>query len=135
MISLPAFCTILHELGLSEFDVEALECYYKRAHMQVVNDNGTTSAKFQLRRGLRKGCPLSPILGGMMVNTMIRWLETYSGESGVMTNNLCFADGTTLISEGLHHMNVLLDCIHQFCTWADMHINMCKSQATAYDFC
>ena len=57
--------------------------------------------------------------------------------SGVVTNNLCFADDTTLITEGrrsLLHMNVLLDCMHQFCTWAGIRINMSKSEATAYDF-
>ena len=141
VISLPALFMILREMGLSEYDVEALECYYSRANMQVVNDDGTASAKIPLRRGLRQGCPLSPILGGMMVNTMIRWLETYGGGvqhgSGIVTNNLCFADDTTLITEGRHsllHMNVLLDCMHQFCTWAGIRINMSKSEATAYDF-
>ena len=46
------------------------------------------------------------------MNTMIRWLETYGVEvqhgSRVVTNNLCFADDNTLISECLLHMNVLL---------------------------
>jgi len=73
-----------------------------------------------------------------MVDTMIRWLETYGGGvqhgSGVVTNNLCFANDTILISEGLLHMTVRLDCTHQFCTWAGVHIIMSKSQATAYDF-
>jgi len=103
--------------------------------MHVENNNGTTSAKIPLCRGL---CPLSTILGGMMVDTMIRWLETYGGGvqhgSGVVTNNLCFANDTILISEGLLHMTVRLDCTHQFCTWAGVHIIMSKSQATAYDF-
>jgi len=74
----------------------------------------------------------------MMENTMLRWLEIYGGGvqhgSGVVNKNLCFADDTTLITEGLLQVNVLLDCMHQCCTLAGIRINMSKSEATAFDF-
>ena len=44
VVSLPALFMILREMGLSEYDVEALECYYSRAHMQVVPHNLTLFA-------------------------------------------------------------------------------------------
>ena len=52
----------------------------------------------------------------MMVNVMIRWLETKGGGikhgSGIETNNLCFADDTTLLAYDMSHMNVLLACMN-----------------------
>ena len=116
VISHPALFKILRELGLNEQDVEALEQYYASAYMQVTDEDGTASAEIPLHRGLRQGCPLSPILGGMMVNVMIRWLETKGGGikhgSGIETNNLCFADDTTLLADDMSHMNVLLACMN-----------------------
>jgi len=39
--------------------------------MRVIHANGEKSAKIPLHRGLRQGCPLSPILEGVVVNAML----------------------------------------------------------------
>jgi len=67
-ISLPALFLLLRKFGMNENNVQALESCYEHLHMRVVHANGEKSAKIPLHCGLRQGCPLSPILGGVVVN-------------------------------------------------------------------
>ena len=73
-----------------------------------------------------------------MVNAMLRWLEHQGGgiqhPSGVETNVLAFADDATLLTEHNDHMAKLMQCVHEFCEWAGVQINMGKSEVTGYDF-
>jgi len=64
-ISLPALFLLLHtgKFGMNENDVQILESCYEHSHMRVIHADGEKSAKIPLHRGLRQGCPLSPILG------------------------------------------------------------------------
>ena len=68
---MPALFLLLRKFGLNENDVQALESYYEHSHMRVIHADSEKSAKIPLHRGLRQGCPLSPILGGIVVNAML----------------------------------------------------------------
>jgi len=122
---------------MNENDVQALESCYKHSHMRVIHANGEKSAKIPLHRGLRQGCPFSPILGGVVVNAMLRWLDFKGGglsQGDVLTNTLCFADDSTLITTNVHDMNVLLACVNSYRQWAGVKINMDKTEVTGYDY-
>jgi hypothetical protein len=107
-ISFPAVFMILRKLNMPEGDVQALERFYGLTYMRIVHANGQKSAHIPLGRGLRQGCPLSPIPGGLVINAMIRWLEHQGGgirhPSGVETNVLAFADDATLLTANIRHM-------------------------------
>jgi len=122
---------------MNENDVQALESYYEHSHMRVIHADGEKSAKILLHRGLRQGCPLSPILGGVVVNAMLRWLDFKGGglsQGDVVTNTLCFADDSTFMATNVHDMNVLLACVNSYCQWAGVKINMGKTEVTGYDY-
>jgi len=105
--------------------------------MRVIHADGEKSTKIPLHRGLRQGCPLSPILRGFVVKAMLRWLDFKGGglsQGEVVTNTLCFADDSTLITTNLHDMNVLLACVNCYCQWAGVKINMGKTEVTGYDY-
>jgi len=80
-ISLPALHLLLRKFGMNKNDVQALESYYEHAQMRVIHADGRKSAKIPLHRSLRQDCPLSPILGGAVVNAMLRWLDLKGGGS------------------------------------------------------
>ena len=137
-ISLQALFYILRQSQLCEKDVQALERYYQAAYMQIRQEDGSSSAKINLGRGLRQGCPLSPVLGGLVVNAMVRGLARVGGgirhDSGVRLNTLAFADDTAFVTESLGNMQLLFDRVHEFCSWAGVHINLAKSEVTGYDY-
>jgi len=122
---------------MNENDVQALESCYEHSHMRVIHAECEKSAKIPLHRGLRQGCPLSPILGGVVVNVMLRWLDFKGGglsQGDVVTYTLCFADDSTLMTTNVHDMNVLLVCVNSYCQWAGVKINMGKTEVTGYDY-
>jgi len=121
---------------MNENNVQALESYYEHSHTRVIHADGEKSAKILLHRSLRQGCPLSPILGGDVVNALLRWLDFKGGglsQCDVVTNTLCFADDSTLMTTNVHDMNVLVASVNNYCTWAGVKINMGKTVATGYD--
>jgi len=68
--------------------------------MRVIYANRGKSAKILLHRGLIQGCPLSPTLGQIVVNAMLRWLDFEEGklsQGDVVTNALCFVDDCTFM--------------------------------------
>jgi len=84
----------------------------------VIHADGEKSAKIPPHGGLRQGCPLSPRLGGVVLNAMLRWLHFKGGglsQGDVMTNTLCFADDSTLMTTNVHDMNVLSACVNSYC--------------------
>jgi len=118
-MSLPALLLLLRKYGMNGNDVQALESHYEHSPMQVVHADGEKSAKIPLHRGLRQGCPLSPILGGVVVNAMLRWLDFKGGglsQGDVVTNTLCFADDSTLMTTNVHDMNVRDKCTRYECS-------------------
>jgi len=103
---------------MKQNDVQALESYYKHSQMRVIHTDGEKSAKIPLHRGLRQGCPLSPILGGVVLNAMLRWLDFKGGglsQGDVVTYTACFADDSTLMTTNVHDLNVLLACVNSYC--------------------
>jgi len=86
--------------------------------MRVIHTDGEKSAKIPLHRGLRQGYPLSSILGGVVLNAMLRWLDFKGGglsQGDVVTYTACFADDSTLMTTNVHDLNVLLACVNSYC--------------------
>jgi len=86
--------------------------------MRVIHADGAKPSKIPLHCGLRQGCPLSPILGEVVVNAMLQWLDFKGGglsQGDVVTNTLCFADDSTLMTTNVNDKNVLLTCVNSYC--------------------
>ncbi|MFN9687125.1 MAG: reverse transcriptase domain-containing protein, partial [Cyanobacteriota bacterium] len=123
---------------MAKEDVELLKQYYAHSYFQVAQGSGEVTAKIRLQRGLRQGCPLSPILGGVVVNALIRWLESkgggYQHSSGEEYNTLLFADDSTLLTESKEAMQTLLDTVESFSDWSGIRVNLRKSEISGYNF-
>jgi len=136
-IFLPALFLLVRKFGMNEKDVQAIESYYEHLHVRVIHAGVEKSAKIPLHRGLRQGCPLSPVLGRVVVNAMLRWLDFKRGglsQGDVVTTTLCFANDSTLMTTNVQDMNVLLASINSHCQWAGVKINLSKTEVTGYDY-
>jgi hypothetical protein len=127
-ISLPALFFLLRKIGMARADMATLQQYYSTAYMTIVHGDGTKSARIPLRRGLRQGCPLSPILGSFVVNALIRWIEDHGGglhhPSGVETSVSAFCDDLTLTTEDVAAMKGLFQRVYDYCQWVGVNINL-----------
>ena len=105
-------------------DIAALKQYYDSTYMVITHNDGCKSARIPLRRGVRQGSPLSPILGCIVINMLIRWIEDAGGGmshlSGVITGIMAYCDDTTLTTEDL----VCRDYSSgQYCQWVGVSTN------------
>ena len=107
--------------------------FYKNAHACVLN-NGYSTGLFPISRGVRQGCPLSPYLFILCVETLALRVKQSSIVKGIVTGVeehriLQYADDTTFIldhnSSSLHGVVDILDCLRKA---SGLMINNSKSQ-------
>ena len=103
---------ILKEMGVPEHPTCPLRNLYAGQKATVRTGYGTTDW-FQIRKGVRQGCILSPCLFNLYAEytTQNAWLD--EGQVGIKiarrnTNNLRYADDTTLMAESKEELNSLL---------------------------
>ena len=102
----PYLMAVLQKLGFSREIIEVIQACISTPWIAPLI-NGRPSEFFQSTRGLRKGCPLSPFLYIIMVETLTRALEKQRKEINITRlriekrvktiNHSLFADDTLLL--------------------------------------
>ena len=85
---------------------------YAGQEATVRTRHGTTDW-FQIRKGVRKGCILSPCLFNLYAEYIMQNVELDEAQAGIKiarrnTNNLRYADDTTLMAESEEELKSLL---------------------------
>mmetsp|Transcript_37221 Transcript_37221/g.99058 ORF Transcript_37221/g.99058 Transcript_37221/m.99058 type:complete len:2324 (+) Transcript_37221:2749-9720(+) len=118
-------------------DVDLLRSLYNGAHYRAELPYGTT-APIQLFRGTKQGDTLSPLLFGLIFNSLLVALREsgvgHSIVSSLHTPARGFADDLAITTKTAAEMNLLLRKVSQFCSWSGMRVNLAKSVITAFDF-
>lgn len=94
----------------------------------VITEYGNTE-RFDIERGLRQGCPLSPILFCIFIEPFIRWVESEKGMGYTFHNNkelritiLAYMDDIVLIAKSKTEMDNLIKMLEEFLTHYGMEI-------------
>ena len=102
----------LKEMGISDHLACLLRNLYAGQETTVRNGHGTTDW-FQIGKGVRQGCILSPCLFNsyaeyIMRNTGLEEAQAWIKIAGRNINNLKYADDTTLMAESEEELKSLL---------------------------
>uniref|UniRef100_A0AC11D7G5 Uncharacterized protein n=1 Tax=Ovis aries TaxID=9940 RepID=A0AC11D7G5_SHEEP len=94
---------ILKEIGIPDHLTFLLRNLYEGQEATVKTGHGTTDW-FQIEKGVRQGCVLSPCLFNFYAEYIMRNAELEEAQAGIKTfgrniNNLRYADDTTLMAE------------------------------------
>lgn len=133
-----AFDTISHQfitrvfqfLGFGEGFLKVVRTLYKGCNGSVKQTNGI-SPRFDIRRGIRQGCPLSPLLFLLVAQVMAAHIKKYQF-LGVRAFDKEFklsqlADDTAIFLKNKYKVNTAIRCIGEFSAVLGLRMNLNKS--------
>ena len=88
-------------------------------------------SEFEIKKGVRQGCVLSPHLFNLYTEKIVREVEDMQGVNigGVNINNLRCADDTVLLAEGPMFLQAILTAINEKGKPYGMEMNIIKTES------
>ena len=133
-----AFGSVSHELmvammsrlGLHGKSLDIVADIYKDATIAIKTGKDSFTADIPQHRGVKQGCPLSPILFNFAIEGLLRHLHssTYGFHLGdaITINHLAYADDICILAGSKMQGQALIDLCVEFTTWAGLTFNAKK---------
>ena len=123
---------ILKEMGIPDHLICLLRNLYAAQEATVRTGHGTTDW-FQIGKGVRQGCMLSPCLFNLYAEYIMRNAGLEEAEAGIKIswrniNNLRYADDTTLMAESEEELKSLLMKVKEESEKVDLKLNIQKTK-------
>ena len=126
---------ILKEMGIPDHFSCLLRNLYAGQEATVRTRHGTTDW-FQIRKGVCKGCILSPCLFNLHAEYIMRNAGQAEAQAGIKIaarniSNLRYADDTTLMAESGEELKSLLTKVNEESEKAGLKLNILKTKIIA----
>lgn len=126
---------ILRTTGVDEQDLRFIsELYWHQT--AVVEMKQSTSEDIQIRRGVRQGCVLSPLLFNLYSETIFREaLDRIQGGikfNGIPINNIRYADDTVIIANDIQELQSIIDSVVHYSEMFGLHLNVSKTKLLVF---
>ena len=120
----------LSEIGIDDKDLQIITKMYWEQTAVVRTEHGITE-EFQVKKGVRQGCVLSPSLFNLYTEKIFREIEDMEGVSvgGHNINNLRYADDTSLLALEGQKLQNLLTTVNDKGKLYGMEINVKKTKS------
>ena len=121
---------VMKSASVPEIEQRLIENLYWGQEATVRWEN-EFSRSFSIRKGVRQGCIISPILFNLYSEFMIREaLDNLEGVKfgGVNITNLRYADDAVLIAESFRQLQSMMDKLNERCKEYGMSINVKKTK-------
>ena len=126
----------LANLNISDNFIEVLKNIYSKTTCAVkVGHNRTKFVNYT--KGVRQGCPLSPLLFNTFINDLAETLEDKSADSftlpnGFSLNCLMYADDIVIFSKTANGLQTLLNEVQVYCDSWNMNLNVKKTKCITF---
>jgi hypothetical protein len=146
-----AFGSVPHELILSTMKQRNFPEWTRNIIQDMYTDassfielRGDKTVPISWKRGVKQGCPLSPLLFNLCLEPLFQvFKSTHSGSgafiqidehSSVETLYQAYADDIALVSEHPEGIQTLLRSLEVFTNWSKMEVNVKKCSTASYLF-
>jgi len=124
---------ILEEIGIDEKYLRIIANLYWR-RTAVHKTEGETTDPIEIRRGVRRGCILSPILFSLyseyIVREALNEVEQGISINGTRLNDLRYADDAVVFADAVEDLQILMDKITESSSRYGLDINTSKTKFT-----
>ena len=119
----------LSEIGVDDKELQIITKLYWEQTAVVRTDHGITT-DFQIKKGVRQGCVLSPNLFNLYTEKIFREVEEMKGIviGGENMNNMRYADDTALITECTLDLQELVTAVNEKGKPYGMEMNVIKTK-------
>ena len=127
----------LYNNGISGKSLSLIFNLYSKTQCAIKGNNGITDF-FRYSKGVRQGCPLSPILFNLYVNDLFNIIDqnstpdVYLKESNKI-NALMYADDLVLISRSKEGLQRQIDALQEYCQKWKLDINIKKTKTMIFN--
>lgn len=123
--------SLLSDIGLDGKDLRIIRNLYEEQVATIRVDDEDTDA-VAIRRGVRQGCVLSPLLFNIYSEAVISMaltdLEAGIKINGTIVNNLRYADDTVLMAASEQDLQEILNRVNEHSERAGLSINISKTK-------
>ena len=120
---------LMERLGLSGSVLRVVQDIYSHATVAIRTGRESHTPPIPQLRGVKQGCPLSPILFNVVIEGLLRHLSASQGGyhiAGYNINTLAYADDVCIIASSKMEMQSLLDRCVEFGEWSGFRFNAKK---------
>jgi hypothetical protein len=106
----------LHSLPINKFVVGTIERIYQRNYSVVLFATGKTDP-IPIQKGVRQGCPLSPLLFNLFIDDLLRKLNTNSTANG-------YADDILIQATTIEELALAIQILEEYNTHNKLRLNI-----------
>ena len=127
----------LRKLGLNGKLLSLVEDIYKKTKCTVKVNNKITDF-FKYTKGVRQGCPLSPLLFNLYINDIFHVINQASDSSILLSDNdpinaLMYADDLIVIAKSGEELQEKMDILNSFFKEKKLSINETKTKCMVFN--
>ena len=120
---------MMQDLDVPDHFIHICQDIYQDSTQQIQSRHNLTGP-ILLRRGIKQGCPLSPLLFNLVLEGILPTLEAaedgYAFLGGAKVSCLAYADDLCIVGREKEGIQSMLDSICKFFDWAGLEINPAK---------
>lgn len=124
---------VLQQAGISKEFCKQIQCLYNGLTSAVIVQ-GRTSENFHIERGVRQGCPLSPLLYILAIEPLLQQIAADDSISKFplpvgphCTPIFAYADDITVVVPDSNSVSSLLKVVDRYCLASGASLNRAKS--------
>ena len=123
---------LMGRLGLSGTVLDVVRNIYSHSTIAVRTGRESYMSAIPQNRGVKQGCPLSPILFNIALEGLLRYLSASQAGytiAGYNINALAYADDVCVLATSKTDLQGILDRCKEFADWAGLVFNANKSSS------
>lgn len=127
---------LAHRLNMPASLLRAIRSMYEGA-VYILQDGNKRTQPVPATRGIKQGCPLSPLLFTLFINDLPAYLQQHCAKEGIECGQwrircLKFADDVSLVASTAKGLQRLLDALHGYAGAKQLTVNVSKTKVLVF---